>query len=39
MRIQWQYPHRVRKVAEAPIANALVRADLRWLLSRVPSTK
>jgi prepilin-type N-terminal cleavage/methylation domain-containing protein/prepilin-type processing-associated H-X9-DG protein len=36
---KWQHPHRVRKVAETSIANALDCEDLRWLLSRVPGTK
>jgi prepilin-type N-terminal cleavage/methylation domain-containing protein/prepilin-type processing-associated H-X9-DG protein len=33
---KWKYLHRIRKVADTPIANARDLEDLRWLLSRVP---
>ena len=36
---KWKYPHRIRNGQETPIANALDREDLRWLLSRVPGAR
>ena len=36
---KWKYPHRIRRLPETPIANALDLQDLRWLISRVPGAR
>jgi prepilin-type N-terminal cleavage/methylation domain-containing protein/prepilin-type processing-associated H-X9-DG protein len=36
---KWKYPHRIRNGQGTPIANALDREDLRWLLSRLPGVR
>ncbi len=36
---KWKFPHRIRRAAETPVANAKDREDLRWLLSRVPGPR
>ena len=33
---KWQYPGRIREGVETPVKNQADRADLIWVLSRVP---
>lgn len=36
---EWKWPHRIRRSAETRVVNDLDRADLLWLLSRVPGAR